>query len=442
LVSSFLSFARALKTEFDFHHRSNARGEIHFEGETNRLGGRELPSVRDWQDGREIVLNVGHEKKNVKRCRVFFALPARDGKHGSTTTRKKEETMMDAFSPRGYRRPVRFLLSFVCLWMLGMIVVPCRGGNELLGVRDAADWAKRRRQILVNVQRVMGPLPDERHKVPLDVRVTETVELPTHVRKKLSFAAEKDDRVPAYLLLPKKRRGKRAAVLVLHQTVAIGKDEPAGLGKKENLRIGVHLVERGYVVLCPDYPSFGEYRYDFKKSKYQSGSMKAVWNNVRAVDLLTSLPQVDGERIGCIGHSLGGHNAMFTALFDARIKVCVSNCGFTRFAKYYGGNLKGWTSDRYVPLIASKYEMKPEKVPFDFPQIVAALAPRAFLASAPLHDDNFDVSGVRDCMTAARPIYELLNAKEKLAANYPDCKHDFPPEARKVAYEWLDRWLK
>ena len=309
-------------------------------------------------------------------------------------------------------------------------------------IRTAEDWAKRRQHILAAMQLVMGPLPEDSNKVPLDVKITETVELPNYIRKKLSFAVEKDDRVPAYLLIPRKRKGKLPGMLVLHQTIKIGKDEPAGLGKQENKRIGVHLAERGYVALCPDYPSFGEYRYDFHKSKFQSGSMKAIWNNMRAVDLLTSLPEVDAERIGSIGHSLGGHNTMFTAVFDTRIKACVSNCGFTSFPKYYGGKLKGWTSDRYMPLIANKYELKPEKVPFDFPEVVAALAPRAFLASSPLHDDNFEVSGVRDCIAAARPVYELLGAKEKLAANYPDCKHDFPPEVRKVAYEWLDRWLK
>jgi dienelactone hydrolase len=309
-------------------------------------------------------------------------------------------------------------------------------------VRTAEDWAKRRAHILANMQLVMGPLPDDSDKVPLDVRVTEAVELPNYVRKKLTFAAEKDDRVPAYLLVPKKRAGKLPGVLVLHQTIDIGKKEPAGLGTQENKRIGVHLVERGYVVLCPDYPSFGDYPYDFAKSKFQSGSMKAIWNNRRAIDLLASLPEVDAERLGCIGHSLGGHNSMFTAVFDRRIKACVSNCGFTSFSRYYGGNLKGWTSARYMPLIASKYEMKPEKMPFDFTDVVAALAPRAFLASAPLHDDNFEMSGVKDCIAAAKPVYELLGAKDKLAANYPDCQHDFPPEVRQVAYDWLDRWLK
>jgi hypothetical protein len=95
-----------------------------------------------------------------------------------------------------------------------------------------------------------------------------------------------------------------------------------------------------------------------------------------------------------------------------------------------------------MPRIASAYELKPEKMPFDFTEVVAALAPRAFLASSPLHDDNFEVRGVKDCIAAAKPVYELLGAGDKLAANYPDCKHDFPPEVRKIAYDWLDRWLK
>jgi dienelactone hydrolase len=309
-------------------------------------------------------------------------------------------------------------------------------------VRTAEDWAKRRNHILANMLEVMGPLPDASRKVPLYVQVTEEVETARYVRKKLTYRAEKDDRVPAYLLIPLGAKKKMPAVLCLHQTVSIGKGEPAGLGDRENLRYAVHLAERGYVTLAPDYPSFGEYKYDFARSSHPSGSMKAVWNNIRAIDLLQSLPEVDPERIGCIGHSLGGHNTMFTAAFDTRIKALVSNCGFTSFPKYYGGNLKGWTSDRYMPRIARVFDLKPERVPFDFPEVVAALAPRAFLASAPVHDDNFEVSGVKDCIAAAQPVYELLDAKEKLAANFPDCAHDFPPEARRVAYEWLDRWLK
>jgi pimeloyl-ACP methyl ester carboxylesterase len=315
-------------------------------------------------------------------------------------------------------------------------------GNEH-PVTSPSEWDKRRAHILANLQLVMGALPEPRTRVPLDVQMAEEVKEKHHLRRKLTFAVDKKDRVPAYLLIPLERQGKLPAVLCLHQTNgSLGKGSPAGLGGSPDLHYAIHLVERGYVTLAPDYPSFGEYACDFSNPAYGSGSIKAVWNNMRAIDLLQSLPEVDGEHIGCIGHSLGGHNAMFTAAFDPRIKALVSNCGFTSFPRYYGGNLKGWTSPRYMPLIASRYESKPERMPFDFPEVVASFAPRAFLASAPTGDSNFEVSGVRDCLAAARPVYQLLGAKEKLAANYPECKHEFSEDARRVAYEWLDQWLK
>jgi hypothetical protein len=133
---------------------------------------------------------------------------------------------------------------------------------------------------------------------------------------------------------------------------------------------------------------------------------------------------------------------MFVAAFDERLKCIVSNCGFCSFPRYYGGNLAGWSHKGYMPRFKDVYDLNPAQMPFDFPEVVAAFAPRPFLASAPLKDNNFDVQGVKDCIAAAEPVYALLGAKENLAANYPDCAHDFPPEVREVAYAWVDRWLK
>lgn len=304
---------------------------------------------------------------------------------------------------------------------------------------DRADIRKR-------MQRVMGPLPDDSRKVPLDAKVVSEEKFDGYVRKKLTYAAEKGDRVPAWLLIPTGGSAKFPAMLCLHQTVAIGKDEPVGLGKDESKQQALHLVKRGYVCLAPDYPSFGEYKFDFqaafKSGDYASGSMKAVWNNLRAVDLLESLPEVDKGRIGVIGHSLGGHNALFTAAFDERLKVAVTSCGFCSFAKYYGGNLKGWTSDRYMPRIASEYGSDPKKVPFDFTDVLSAVAPRAVFVMAPLHDSNFDVDGVKDVIKAVTPVYETLKAADRLKAIHPDAKHEWPEAARTEAYEFVDRVLK
>jgi pimeloyl-ACP methyl ester carboxylesterase len=295
---------------------------------------------------------------------------------------------------------------------------------------------------LKRMEEVMGPLPAADGKVSLDVRVAAEEKLDGYVRKKLTYAAEAGDRVPAYLLVPTGFTGKRPAALCLHQTVAVGKGQPVGLDKDANKHYALELVKRGYVCLAPDYPSFGDYRYDFRKSPHPSGTMKAIWNNVRGVDLLQSLPEVDGGRVAAIGHSLGGHNALFTAAFDDRIKAVVSCCGFCSFAKYYGGNLTGWSGPVYMPRIASVYGKDPKKVPFDFTDVVSAIAPRAVLAVAPVKDDNFAVDGVKDVIRVAKPVYEGLKAADELQARYPDAGHDFPPEERKAAYEFLDRRLK
>lgn len=311
-------------------------------------------------------------------------------------------------------------------------------------VKTVKDWEVRRKHILENMQEVMGPLPAASAKVPLEVKVDEEVRTEKYIRKKLTYAVAKGERVRAYLFLPLPApKGKVPGVLCLHQTNGDqGADSPAGIAGRPTLYNAKELAEQGYVTLAPDYPSFGTYKYDFSTSPFVSGSMKAIFNNMCAIDLLQALPEVDGTKIGCIGHSLGGHNTMFTAAFDERIGCLVSSCGFTAFPKYYGGKLKGWTSDRYMPRIATKYDLDPKKVPFDFPEVVGAFAPRAFFTCSPLKDGNFEVSGVKDCMEAARPVYDLFKAGEKLRAVYPDAGHEFVDEARREAYAFMDRWLK
>jgi predicted dienelactone hydrolase len=201
------------------------------------------------------------------------------------------------------------------------------------------------------------------------------------------------------------------------------------------------LAQRGFVTLVPDYPSLGEHDHDFGTDEYASGSMKAIYDNVRAIDLLQSLPEVDPARIGCIGHSLGGHNGLFTAVFDERIRAVVTCCGFTRFHKYMGGDLRGWAGPRYMPRIESEYQLSPDRMPFDFPEVLAAIAPRSVFIVAPVHDANFDVDGVRDSVAVAAPIFELLGNREGLQAIYPDSGHDFPDAARQQAYNFLTQHL-
>jgi dienelactone hydrolase len=318
------------------------------------------------------------------------------------------------------------------------------GDGREHSINGRADWEVRRDHILAHFQEVAGPLPGGERRVPLALKIESVTASPAFVRKKVSFGVEPGDRVPAWLLIPvapsESAKGRPAA-LCLHQTIAIGKDEPAGLGTNLELAYGSELATRGYVVLIPDYPNFGEYKLDVYNLGYASATMKAVWNNMRAIDLLSSLPEVDANRIGVIGHSLGGHNAIFTALFDCRIKAVVSSCGFNAFSYYYQGNIAGWSHKGYMPRLRDQYQLDLARVPFDFPELIAALAPRGFFTNSPLHDANFEVDGVRACLASARPIYALLGTPESLVAVHPHAEHSFPKPQRMEAYAFLDREL-
>ena len=312
--------------------------------------------------------------------------------------------------------------------------------GRLRPIEAPLDWGLRRTHILANMQRVMGPLPSSDRRVPLNLRVLKTEELDEYRRHTIRYDSDPGKSVPAFLLVPKELKGRAPAMLCLHPTSPLGKLQVAGIEGKPSRFYAHELAERGYVCLVPDYPSFGDYTgYDFGADAHESGTMRAIWDNIRGVDLLESLDFVDGDRIGAIGHSLGGHNALFTAALDERVRAVVTSCGFTAFHDYYQGDLRGWASDRYMPRIATQFENNPDKVPFDFPEILGSLAPRPVFVAAPVRDDNFEVSGVKKCVAAAGGIYKLYGKEANLHAVYPECEHDFPDDIRREAYEWLDR---
>ena len=323
------------------------------------------------------------------------------------------------------------------------LMVVLDGDGQLLPVESASDWNVRRAHILANVQEVMGPLPGGERRVPLSPEYGDPISESNYVRTHVTFATEPGDRVPAWLLVPAQAPppGGFPAMICLHQTVRAGKDEPVGIEARPNRSSAKELAERGFVVLAPDYPNFGEYKVDPYAMGYASASMKGIWNHMRGVDLLASRPEVAADRIGAIGHSLGGHNSIFLALFDERIRAIVSSCGFNSFPYYYEGKIAGWSHAGYMPRLMSKFGADPAKVPFDFPELIGALAPRPFFTNSPLRDANFEVEGVRVCMNSARPVYELLGAGDLLIAEYPDDEHDFPPEVRERSYQFLEHEL-
>ena len=95
-----------------------------------------------------------------------------------------------------------------------------------------------------------------------------------------------------------------------------------------------------------------------------------------------------------------------------------------------------------MPRLREKFRLDLSKVPFDFPELIAALSPRAFFTNSPLCDANFVGDSVRKCIAAARPVYEMYCAGDRLIAVYPGAEHSFPRAERVRAYEFLDRFVR
>jgi hypothetical protein len=319
-------------------------------------------------------------------------------------------------------------------------------------VRTPADWLRRRADIVAGMEAVMGRLPGAEKRCPLDLKVEEEVDCGGHVRRRISYAAEPGSRVPAYLLVPKAvLRGDAPpapAVLCPHPTDnVVGHGTVVGLGSKPNRAYASELADRGYVTLAPSYPLLARYQPDLKALGWESGTLKAVWDNIRGLDLLETLPYVKRGGFGTIGHSLGGHNSVFTAVFDDRITAVVTSCGLDSFLDYFDGDPKvwlpekGWAQTRYMPRLAG-YGGRLAEIPFDFSELIGALAPRDVLIAAPLGDSNFRAASVDWIVAAARPVFALYGHPERLQLEHPIGGHDFPPEVREKAYALFDQVLR
>lgn len=323
--------------------------------------------------------------------------------------------------------------------------------GTLQPVRTVADWQRRRAEIVQGMHRVMGDFPPGSVDRLPQVEVVTEIDCGTYVRRWIRYHSPPGTPVPAYLCIPKSLLttpgAKAPAALCLHGTDdVVGAGTVVGLGQRPNRQYAAELAERGWVTLAPNYPHLAGYRPPLAPAGWASGTLKAVADNRLGLNLLDSLPYVRTGQYAAIGHSLGGHNAVYTAVFDPRLVATVSSCGLDSYPDYYGGQPanwqpgRGWTQHRYMPRLA-EYQGRLTEIPFDFPELIAALAPRRMLIIAPTRDHNFRADSVDRLAAAARPIFELHRVPGQLRVEHPDCEHDFPPEMRRLAYEFLEEAL-
>lgn len=187
---------------------------------------------------------------------------------------------------------------------------------------------------------LLGVLPDRQRPITSDLISKEERE--NFVIERYVLDLNGIEPVPALFIRPKSTQGKTPAVLFNHShggNYHVGKDEVINsasyMWKKPYVE---ELTECGYSILCIDEWGFGERRGRTESEIYK----EMLWNgqvmwgmmlydSIRAVDYLLTRDDVDTERIGTVGMSMGGTKAWWLSALDTRIKVCVDICSMTEF---------------------------------------------------------------------------------------------------------------
>lgn len=289
----------------------------------------------------------------------------------------------------------------------------------------------------------------------LDAAVITEQDKGSHILQAVEYNVEEGDRVRACLLLPKGMKGRLPAIVASHQHNGeywLGKSEPSGLSANRMYHYGLELCLRRYVVICPDHLCFedrrppeyrrmendalqhGNYeRLVFTKYLMEGSTLQAKYLSdlMAAIDLLQSLDAVDPERIGAIGHSLGGQETLWLAWMDGRIKAAVSSCGFSQISTIIRDCINH-NFAMYAPGLLQHG---------DIADVVCGIAPRPFFMANGASDGIFPVDCVRQIARQAEARYGELAVPDHFRSIVFDSGHSFPDAVKEQAYGFLDRYL-
>jgi len=282
-------------------------------------------------------------------------------------------------------------------------------------------WQERSRKKLY---KLLGDLPDRNYPVREKMKVIEEKE--NYILEKLVLDLNGYENVPAYFVKPKNLKGKAPVILFNHShggEYTRGKEEFInGNEVMENPPYADVITFLGFNGLCIDQMNFGErsgrdeldlFKELIWKGKVLWGLM--VYDSIKAVDYLTMREEVDKERIGTIGMSMGSTMGWWLAALDKRIKVCIDICCLTDFHSLIEtGNLKGHGIYYFVPSLL-KY--------FDTSKINSLIAPRAHLSVAGIFDKLTPEKGLDKINNHLKKVYRQFNKEENWELKKYNCGH-------------------
>lgn len=309
---------------------------------------------------------------------------------------------------------------------------------------DLKSWQEMNRKKFLEL---IGGLPTERS--PLNARVVGEITRQGYVVRKVVFESLPEFYVTANLYIPTQGKPPFPAVLL-----------PIGHslnGKAYDIyqRLFIGLVQRGFVVLTWDPLGQGERveywdslaprrRFEFNQhgmaglQQYLLGQNVArnfIWDGMRALDYLTSLPEVDATRIGITGNSGGGTLTTYIAMLDPRIKVASIVTFITSLSKKIENRINDAESDPEQDVQGLL------EAGIDHSEFVGMIAPRPVMIGAAMRD-FFPIEGTRQTFKEVQGLYTRLGIPERVKMVEFDHPHMYSQPLREATTAWFEHWLK
>ncbi len=358
---------------------------------------------------------------------------------------------------------------------------PDRRDNDILAsangtIETKAQWQTKVEQIRANVRWILGEkpplMPPSRRRGGFGMRGTQTGPNPGQIspivdewviaRNSQEFGWREPDRSQVtsrpvrfgynvsgkiYTSVETPEDAKLPAVIWLH-----GYSYPLGYMwvYRRDLHPVLAMAKAGYVVLAYDQSGFGsrmdETRPFYHRYPHWSRMGRMVEDVQQAVTSLQQDSQVDPDRIYLFGYSLGGMVGLHAAALDQRIKGVISVSGFTPMrtdtADKGTGGIARLSLERGIMPRLGFFVGQESKIPYDYNELIAAIAPRPVLVVSPQLDRDGTPADVHAAVEQAKKVYALYDAADKLALKEPWDYTRLPTATQDQIMKWMNENMK
>ncbi len=382
----------------------------------------------------------------------FYASPG-----GHEETPEMADSYLDWLDMQFGRKPYQFENKLIYTYSfdkwkkitgeeLNLKDFPEKGMNDILlsgngkKIKTREEWEAKASQVKNQIKWLIGDLPayEKINKVVLENEKTVNNELVT-------AEIPVDEKLKARITFPEKKNGKIPVVIYLHAYLdAIGYNWTSGFGYDPG--VGAQLAQNGFMAVEFDQFGYGQRNRDsgieFYEKNENSSALAVMVQDVRKIiDAISLLDWVDTDRIMVSGYSLGGMVGLYAAVFDERIKAVASTCGFASMRMDVHGNqtegIKRYSHLRPTIPRLGLFLGNEKRIPYDFHEILALIAPRPVFILAPKLDQDWFYDDVEVCFREAAKVFDLYQKGEDIKLSNPNDFNRYPPEYQQEIIDWF-----